>query len=69
MPALDPAQGLPGAQGARGRGGLNALFKARKPHVFLPLSGFTHMVHGKVATLALYSRIAGFFREHLGVPE
>ncbi len=43
----------------------NALFRAGKPHAILPLSGFTHMVHGKLPTLRLYSRIAEFFVEQL----
>ncbi|MFT7625615.1 MAG: dipeptidyl-peptidase-4, partial [Myxococcota bacterium] len=47
----------------------NALFEARRDHVFLPLSGYTHMVRGKKATLALFDRIAGWFVQHLGQPE
>ncbi len=43
----------------------DALFRAGKAHAILPLSGFTHMVHGKLPTRRLYSRIAEFFVKEL----
>jgi dipeptidyl-peptidase-4 len=46
----------------------DALFKAGKPHEFLPLSGFTHMVPDPLVTQRLYGRILGFLMEHLGGP-
>ncbi len=42
-----------------------ALFRAGKDFEFLPLAGFTHMVPEPVVTKRLYSRLAGFFVEHL----
>ncbi len=44
----------------------NALFRAGKQHDFLALSGFTHMVAEPLVTTELYTRIVGFFVEHLG---
>ena len=41
-----------------------ALFLARKPHAFLPLSG-THLLHDPKTTLALFHRIIGHFKQHL----
>ena len=41
-----------------------ALFLARKPHDFLPLSG-THLLHDPKTTLALFHRIVGHFKKHL----
>ncbi len=46
----------------------NALFRAGKPHDFLPLSGFTHMVPDPDVTRRLYGRIMGHFQTHLGLP-
>ena len=43
----------------------DALFRADKPHAVLPLSGFTHMVHGKGPTRSLYVLIAEHFVTHL----
>lgn len=43
----------------------DALFRAGKRHEFLALTGFTHMVPEPLATVRLYERIVGFFREHL----
>ena len=45
-----------------------ALFRAGKKFEFLPLAGFTHMVPDPEVTVRLQSRIAAFFREHLGEP-
>ena len=45
-----------------------SLFRAGKHFEFLPLAGFTHMVPDPVVTTRLYSRIALFFKEHLGEP-
>jgi dipeptidyl-peptidase-4 len=45
-----------------------ALFRAGKKFEFLPLAGFTHMVPDPEVTVRLQSRIASFFREHLGEP-
>ncbi len=44
----------------------DALFRAGKPHDFLPLSGFTHMVPDPLVTKRLYGRIAAWLLEHLG---
>jgi len=44
------------------------LFRAGKKFEFLPLSGFTHMVPDPNVTVRLNSRIAAFFKEHLGEP-
>ena len=44
----------------------DALFRAGKPHDFLPLSGFTHMVPDPLVTKRLYGRIASWLLEHLG---
>lgn len=46
----------------------DALFRAGKDHDFLPLSGFTHMVHEPEAATRLYDRIVRHFRVHLGEP-
>jgi len=43
----------------------NALFRAGKPHEFLALSDFTHMVAEPEVTLRLYERIVGFLRTSL----
>jgi len=43
----------------------DALFRAGRPHSFLPLSGFTHMVADPVVQESLSRRTADFFREHL----
>jgi dipeptidyl-peptidase 4 len=45
-----------------------ALFRAGKKFEFLPLAGFTHMVPDPEVTIRLQSRIALFFKEHLGEP-
>ncbi|HVU63211.1 MAG TPA: prolyl oligopeptidase family serine peptidase [Phycisphaerales bacterium] len=45
-----------------------ALFREGRPFEFLPLAGFTHMVPDPVVTTRLYSRIALFFKDHLGDP-
>lgn len=45
-----------------------SLFRAGKHFEFLPLAGFTHMVPDPVVTTRLYSRIALFFKDHLGDP-
>ena len=45
-----------------------SLFRAGKEFEFLPLAGFTHMVPDPVVTTRLYSRIATFFKRHLGEP-
>ncbi len=46
-----------------------SLFRAGKEFEFLPLAGFTHMVPDPVVTTRLYSRIAMFFKHHLGEPK
>jgi dipeptidyl-peptidase-4 len=43
----------------------DALFRAGKPHEFLPLSGLTHMVPDPLVTRRLYGRIARFFINQL----
>ncbi|MEK7755896.1 MAG: prolyl oligopeptidase family serine peptidase, partial [Planctomycetota bacterium] len=43
----------------------NALFRAGKPHDFLALSDFTHMVADPLVTTRLYQRIVGYFVKHL----
>ena len=43
----------------------NALFRAGREFEFLPLAGFTHMVPDPLVTDRLYSKIMGFFDEHL----
>lgn len=45
------------------------LFRAGKKFEFLPLAGFTHMVPDPEVTIRLNSRLANFFRDHLGVPQ
>lgn len=45
-----------------------ALFRAGKKFEFLPLAGFTHMVPDPNVTIRLNSRIAAFFKQHLGEP-
>jgi dipeptidyl-peptidase-4 len=42
-----------------------ALFRAGRPHDFLPLANFTHMVADPHATAQLNQRIADYFIEHL----
>jgi len=46
----------------------NALFRAGKPHDFVPLPGLTHMLTDPEVVESLYSRMILFFRRHLGVP-
>ena len=46
-----------------------ALFRAGKRFEFLPLAGFTHMVPDPEVTVRLHSRIATFFKQHLGDPQ
>jgi dipeptidyl-peptidase-4 len=46
-----------------------ALFRAGKHFEFLPLAGFTHMVPEPNVTVRLNSRIAAFFKQHLGEPK
>jgi dipeptidyl-peptidase-4 len=46
----------------------DALFRAGQPFELLPLQGFTHMVPDPVVSERLNSRIAAFFRQHLGQP-
>ena len=43
----------------------DALFRAGRAHVFLPLSGFTHMVHGREPSIRLWQRIARHFVDTL----
>lgn len=43
----------------------DALLRAGRPHQFLPLSGFTHMVAEPSVTEALQTIIIGFFQERL----
>jgi len=43
----------------------NALFRAGKPHDFLALSDFTHMVADPLVTTRLYQRIVSYFVKHL----
>lgn len=43
----------------------NALFRAGRPHEFLPLSGLTHMVPEPEVSIRLWERIARFFKENL----
>ncbi|MGH7135628.1 MAG: DPP IV N-terminal domain-containing protein, partial [Pirellulales bacterium] len=45
-----------------------ALFRAGKKFEFLPLAGFTHMVPDPDVTIRLQTRIAAFFKQHLGEP-
>ena len=45
-----------------------SLFRAGKRFEFLPLAGFTHMVPDPEVTVRLQSRIAAFFKQHLGEP-
>ena len=47
----------------------NALFRAGRDFELLPLSGSTHMTPDPVVTERLWSRIAGFFQQHLARPE
>jgi len=46
----------------------DALFRAGKKFEFLPLAGFTHMVADPAVAIRRETRIAAFFREHLGSP-
>jgi dipeptidyl-peptidase-4 len=46
-----------------------SLFRAGKQFEFLPLAGFTHMVPEPNVTIRLNSRIAAFFKQHLGEPQ
>jgi dipeptidyl-peptidase-4 len=46
----------------------DALFRAGRPHEFLPLSGFTHMVADPVMLESLERRTADFLRLHLSEP-
>lgn len=43
----------------------NALFRANRPHDFLPLSDFTHMVSDPVVTKALYGRMLEYLADGL----
>lgn len=43
----------------------DALFRAGRPHRFLPLTNFTHLVPDPLVTRRLYSRIVGFLRRSL----
>jgi dipeptidyl-peptidase-4 len=43
----------------------DALFRAGRPHEFLPLSGFTHMVADPAVQESLSRRTADFFHTHL----
>jgi dipeptidyl-peptidase 4 len=43
-----------------------ALFRSGRKFEFLPLAGFTHMVPDPEVTIRLQSRIAAFFKQHLG---
>lgn len=43
----------------------NALFRAGKPHDFLALSDFTHLVADPLVTTRLYGRIVDFFTRNL----
>ena len=45
-----------------------ALFRAGKKFEFLPLAGFTHMVPDPEVNVRRHSRVAAFFKEHLGEP-
>jgi dipeptidyl-peptidase 4 len=47
----------------------DALFRAGKSFDLLPLSSMTHMTPDPVVTERLYSRIAGYFQQHLGKPK
>ncbi|HWB11961.1 MAG TPA: DPP IV N-terminal domain-containing protein [Pirellulales bacterium] len=46
-----------------------ALFRGGKKFEFLPLAGFTHMVPDPDVMIRLNSRIAAFFKQHLGEPQ
>jgi dipeptidyl-peptidase-4 len=46
-----------------------ALFRAGRKFEFLPLAGFTHMVPDPEVTIRLQSRVAAFFKQHLGEPQ
>ena len=43
----------------------DALFRAGRPHEFLPLAGSTHSVADPVVAQLLFHRMADFFRRHL----
>jgi dipeptidyl-peptidase-4 len=43
----------------------NALFRAGKPHIFLPLIDFTHMVSDPIINSNLYSQMLQFFIQHV----
>jgi dipeptidyl-peptidase-4 len=45
----------------------DALYRAGKPFDLLPLTG-THLMSDPLLTQRLYSRIIGFFNQHLGEP-
>lgn len=47
----------------------DALFRAGKPHAFLPLAGQTHMVRDPEVSALLYARTIGHLQTHLGRPE
>ena len=47
----------------------DALFRAGKPHAFLPLGGQTHMVHDPAVSARLYARTIDHLRTHLGRPQ
>ena len=46
----------------------DALFRAGRDFDVLPLPGLTHMVPDPIITERLWSRIAGYFQNHLGKP-
>jgi dipeptidyl-peptidase-4 len=43
----------------------DALFRAGRPHTFLPLTGYTHMVADPTVATRLHERIVGFLRDGL----
>ena len=47
----------------------DALFRAGKDFTVLPLSSFTHMVPDPTVQERLWTRIADYFRKHLGEPK
>ncbi|MCC6746733.1 MAG: DPP IV N-terminal domain-containing protein [Deltaproteobacteria bacterium] len=47
----------------------DALFRAARPHAFLPLLNFTHLVPDALFTVRLYSAVVDFFRAQLGEPQ
>jgi dipeptidyl-peptidase-4 len=47
---------------------VDALFRAGRPHEFLPLVDFTHMVPDPLVTRRLYTRIMDFMNRHVKRP-